>query len=762
MEARVLLALSLSIGRHRELEPMLRHFLLTLVRNINIAGAVVLQRRLPAKVWLDPIPTPPFEDSQWRIIRTMPRGLEYDARFQRVLQPETLDRLYMGTSAQSNRTRRRTLGEEPTLRVFELPGFGLLLVGDTPQPLPENFWNAFRELAIRLADACWACLRNEELQYKRELEKTLVQCSLKLLAAREGQLWPVLRHSLANATRRLGADESYVVIYGDRRATPYLYWSSERVSKPLTVDTLPREALEWLRTRLDANRVLHIKTSELAADHVLYPLLLCHGVRAHISIALCSGGQCEGFLGINWHRPVGDHQGVPDDNILQILADMIDNARLRSTQHAALHAIQHQLVEESRRARASAQEANVANRAKSRLMAIVSHELRNPLTASQGTLEQLVDAHPEPKSQRALQTLLDANRKMTRIVSDLLDASALEANTLQMQPAATDLHELLDQLDEQVCHLEPENQNQFVLRVAADIPRRVRIDGLRLTQILWNLIGNALKFTVRGTVTVEVEPLHSAPFPPARDNAVTVRFAVTDTGSGISPEYRERLFEPFFQGHTPEAMGPSPGVGLGLAIAHGLIRQMGGELSVDSAPGRGSRFFFDLPLVPVAASPAAEPDPSATGTHPRDPSRHRARILLVDDDDYVREATEDTLRLLGYHVRTALNGEQAVSEATAGDFDLILMDYQMPVMDGFTASRQIRSRRGETGDHKRPLILALTGGLMQDEEERCRAAGMDGILAKPYTRESLRRTLEQWLASGTGPRDTSSTEEDGS
>ncbi len=287
------------------------------------------------------------------------------------------------------------------------------------------------------------------------------------------------------------------------------------------------------------------------------------------------------------------------------------------------------------------------------------------------------------------------------------------------------------------------------LEIGGDLDRRwLSSDPWRLRQVLINLVGNAIKFTHRGEVRLEVEPKAAPPEAAApetapRDGAQAVRFTVRDTGIGMSPEIRSQLFSPFTQA-DPSTSRQYGGTGLGLAICQQIVGLMGGKIEVESVSGVGSTFTFTALFEP-AREPHREAEPPPA-TRPRE-ARHRPRgsfrILLAEDNPVNQIVTVQQLKRLGYHVAAVDNGRQALEALARERYDLVLMDCQMPELDGYQATHRIRQR--ETGAERLPIV-ALTAHAMKGDREKCIAAGMDDYISKPYRAETLDAVISSWLA----------------
>jgi signal transduction histidine kinase/ActR/RegA family two-component response regulator len=375
-------------------------------------------------------------------------------------------------------------------------------------------------------------------------------------------------------------------------------------------------------------------------------------------------------------------------------------------------------------------EAEASNRARVAFLANVSHELRTPMNAIIGLTADTLDSPLADDQRDNLAAAYAAALGLLALLNDILDFSKIEAAALRLDPQPFALRELAGA---QATTFGPEARRKgLALRVELDpaLPPRVVGDRGRLSQVLTNLVGNAMKFTHEGSVELRVR---------AGARAGRVAFAVADTGIGIAPEAQQRIFRPFEQadGSTSRRYG---GTGLGLAIVSQLVRQMGGEVGLESEPGRGSTFSFEIDL------PAADaaPETACTGRETGAAARRGLRVLLVDDNPVNLKLAARLLEREGHAATLARDGRQALEALAAGSFDVVLMDVQMPVMDGLEATAELRRREAGTG--RRVPVVALTAHAFPEDRTRCLAAGMDGYLAKPLGREQLRAALEEALA----------------
>ena len=384
--------------------------------------------------------------------------------------------------------------------------------------------------------------------------------------------------------------------------------------------------------------------------------------------------------------------------------------------------------------------AEAANRAKSEFLANMSHEIRTPMNAILGLTHLLRRAEPKPDQVERLGKIDAAAQHLLSIINDILDLSKIEAGKLVVEVIDFELPDLVGES----CDIfrDRAQDKGLVLEhdIEASIPRFLRGDPLRLRQLLINLIGNAVKFTEHGSINVGIRKA------PSDDGELRLRFEVSDTGIGLDAVQRERLFQPFEQADasTTRRFG---GSGLGLALCQRLVTLSQGSIGVDSEPGRGSTFWFELPLQPGAAPQA----PKVPGPRPlmaaRLPVPVSPRVLVVEDDEINREVALELLVGAGYQAEAAVNGLRALECSASAQYDLILMDVQMPEMDGLEATRELRRRAA----YEHVPIIALTANVFTEDREKCQAAGMNDFIAKPIVPEQFFLTLQRWAATPVAP-----------
>ncbi len=378
------------------------------------------------------------------------------------------------------------------------------------------------------------------------------------------------------------------------------------------------------------------------------------------------------------------------------------------------------------------QQAESALQIKSRFLANVSHEIRTPLTGILGMVALMRDDESSEETQKKLYTIESSGESLLGLLNDVLDAAKLESGLMELERVPVELMQLVSNVIEVVGQQAAAQGITVHVDIANRLPDFIEGDPVRLNQVLFNLIGNAIKFSAGNDVRVRVSA------DSINDDALMVRISVIDQGIGISQTAQDRLFKPFSQADSSTTRKYG-GTGLGLSICKGLVDQMGGRIWVRSEKGEGSTFSFQFPTRAIE-SPNRKSGQEEIIKNLHGDKAHTAkpmRILVAEDNDVNRSVVEAFLGRLGYQADFAEDGLQAVEAVEEKEYDLLLMDCQMPNLDGFAATREIIKRYGG----QRPRIIALTANASSEDRQLCDDAGMDGVITKPLRLAELDKTL---------------------
>lgn len=605
------------------------------------------------------------------------------------------------------------------------------------------YWQNFTELAERAGlRACWSqpfhgrdgkvigtfalYHRNPATPSPREIEQIESYARLAELAVERSRSDDALR--LAEARYRLISENSNDVIWVlELPALRFSYlspsvarlrgWTAQEImDRPMSESLTPesaekvgqmlRETLAEIAAGTPGPHTRTLEVEQPCRDGSIVP------TEVVASVLLDGGGKPAHVLGIT--RDISERRRNEEEL-----------ARYRGE-------LERRVDERTRELSEAKEAAETANRAKSTFLATMSHELRTPMNAILGMTDLALRRATDRKQQDQLGKAADAARHLLAIINDILDLSRIEAEKMTLSHADFTIGDMVDGLQRLIEQLAVDKGLHLKFDIAGETrARRVRGDAQRIAQILLNLCGNAIKFTEQGCVTLALTL--------AEDNGATIlRGEVSDTGIGISPTMQQQLFQPFVQadGSLTRQHG---GSGLGLAISKRLIELMDGHISLDSEPGRGSRFIFEIRL----QAPQSAVAPENAIDHEAEIQRRFAgrRILLAEDEPVNREVFRELLSETGLIVDTAEDGRQAVDMASTGGYSLILMDMQMPNLNGLEATRAIRALPGLAA----LPIVAMTANAFAEDRQRCLEAGMDDHIGKPVAPDKLFASIHHWL-----------------
>jgi signal transduction histidine kinase/CheY-like chemotaxis protein/PAS domain-containing protein len=571
--------------------------------------------------------------------------------------------------------------------------------------------------------------------YRSDFANLLLNLSLRLIKPLEGGIDDLVNEVLKDVAEFVSADRAYIFEYDLETATcsNTHEWCAEGVAPEIdNLQDVPVSALTyWLAAHEKGQPFILRGVANLDDSHPLKQILEPQGIKSLATFPLVHGDKLEGFVGFDvvaYERRWSD----VDTSILQLLSQLLVNAREKARTEKQVRESRIELKHSRDRAEELAQEAVLANRSKTEFIARVSHEMRTPLHAINGLTNLLLEDSPAGDRSDYLQTILVSGESMLELINDIVDFTRIDAAGIKLKNEPIDLHELMQHLVSMFEPLTEKKTLSLQLHIDTEVPQWVLGDQLRIRQILQNFLSNAVKFTDRGSITISAEASELGHAP----DWTRISFCVADTGIGIPEEEFENLFIPFVQ--LDEAAAVNRGTGLGLPITRMLTELMEGNVT-----------NIQLEKAPRPVGAAAEEE-TVSSSMPA--SLKGLRVLLAEDNPVNAALVKQYLKNSGATLDTAANGAEALALQQNASYDVILMDCEMPVMDGFEATHRIREANRLHNLPDNPII-GVTANALNDDIRSCREAGMSDVLTKPFTKLQLLALLGE-VAGAQGNKDS--------
>lgn len=576
--------------------------------------------------------------------------------------------------------------------------------------------------------------------YRSQVESLLINLSMKIIRNEAQDLNELHTDALQQVGRFVGVDRAYRFDYDFISGTcsNTHEWCADGIEPEIeNLQNVPIEAIPfWITSHRSGLPFYVTSVRDLAAGHALRQILEPQGIQSLVTIPLMEEGQCTGFIGFDSVRQAR-HWNDVDVSLLKLLAELMVNADIKARHEITIRQATDALVYSRDSAQRLAIEANAASEAKSRFVARVSHEIRTPLHAILGLADLVLALSPSREICNYVSSIRESGVTLLELINDVLDFAKAESEDIDLIHESFSLHDLISKLKHMFMPLADQKKIALDFNVSGDMPDNYSGDELRIRQILNNIISNAIKFTVKGSVTIDVSG-RIAEADEQGNECWALLFSVKDSGIGIRDEDLGKLFEPFFQSDDSSRRSFS-GTGLGLTIAQMLAQRMGGEIHVKSGTGAGSCFSFEVLMPPGAGARTVK----ERALFHQNTSLHGKRLLMAEDNRVNQQLVTVYLKDQGLDLIIVNNGQEAIDAFAHTNFDLVLMDCQMPVMDGFEATRKIRQM---SGDRAHLPVIAVTASALEGDKQQCLAAGMDDVLTKPFSKSGLLDVLSAWLA----------------
>jgi two-component system, sensor histidine kinase and response regulator len=575
----------------------------------------------------------------------------------------------------------------------------------------------------------------DDLKKQARMQQMVIEMASRYINIPIGQVGQVINESLKTIGEYISADRSYIYLYNFKKGTISCEYEWHRSGDGSEFEKLQNIPIDTIPEMVKSHREGKIMTIDnivsILPESWMRGRLEEEDAKNFHTIPMISGNECIGFVAFLFFKT--DHQySAEEDLLLQLFAHMLVNVKNRTKVEMKLLETNKFLETATQKANNLASEAENANKSKSAFLANMSHEIRTPLNAIIGFSQLMNRDKFMSESQKEYNiSIIKAGEHLLNLINDILELSKVEAGRVVVNPTNTDLHALFDDLRMLFKERAQIKRLQFIYEIDKDLPRYVLVDEGKLRQIIVNLIGNAIKFTEEGGIAVRTRA------DKIDDETSKLTVEIQDSGPGIPEDEMDKLFKHFEQ--TTSGINKGSGTGLGLALSRELALIMGGNITVTSEIGKGSVFTFRVEIK------NGDPEAIEKNTLKRvigiEKGKESCKILVVDDKDENLKVAIDLLKLVGFETSEAINGVEAIEKFEAWNPHLILMDMRMPVMDGYEATRRIKS----TEKGKQTPIVALTASAFEDERKKIESLGMQGYIRKPFRENELFGTLGKIL-----------------
>ncbi len=571
----------------------------------------------------------------------------------------------------------------------------------------------------------------EALQRQGELQDILMRVASEYINMPTEQVGKSIQNTLEELGLFAKADRSYIFDYDwNQSVCNNTYeWCADGITPQIQeLQGVPLEAIQqWVETHKKGEVMYVPDVLALDINDPLREILESQEIKSLIAIPMMDGKNCIGFIGFDAVKTYYVYSDK-EKSLLVLYAQMLVNIRMRTS-------LVQNLIEEK-------EKAQTANRAKTEFLANMSHEIRTPLNGVIGFTELLLNSPLNPLQTKFVNNAISSGKALLGIINDILDLSKIEAEKLDLDLIEVDITALTKESLEIIRFHAEQKEIALVLDINPNLPTQAEVDPIRLRQVLLNLLSNAIKFTEAGEVSVSVW------FDPITDTRGRYYFAVKDTGIGIPEAQQANLFKAFTQADTSTTR-KFGGTGLGLTISNLLVEKMGGKIRMQSAPGLGSTFYFDIETNYLSNETKAQRlrfnQQELEEKNHTSELHHVHQILIAEDIELNMVLIKAVLSNLypKANLIEAKTGLEVIEFLKQNEVDLVLMDVHMPHMDGIEATKQIRTM--EVNHPKKTPIVALTAGALKEEKDKCIAAGMNNFLTKPLDQSLLKQVLSEYL-----------------